>query len=71
MRRFTVFGDEEGITPLQASVAYMLRCIAWLTRVGTVATGSLQPYFSAINKFVRDHLKEPVARGPLLADARR
>jgi hypothetical protein len=29
MRRFTVFYDEEGITPLQATAADMLRFTTW------------------------------------------
>jgi hypothetical protein len=49
----------------------MLRFTAWLARSGTIAANSLKPYFSAINKFFRDHPKEPVALGPLIADARR
>jgi hypothetical protein len=49
----------------------MLCFTTWLARAGTVAANSLQPYFSAINKFFRDYLKEPVALGPLLTDARR
>jgi hypothetical protein len=50
----------------------MLRFTSWLARAGTVVANSLQPYFSAINKLFRDnHLKEPVAMGPLLTDARR
>jgi hypothetical protein len=72
MRRFTFFCNEEGITPLEATVADMLRFTPWLARAGTVAANSLQSYFSAINKFFRDHhLKEQVAMGPLLTDARR
>ena len=71
MRRFIVFCNEEGITPLEATAADMLRFTAWLARSGTIAANSLRPYFSAINKFFRDHLKEPVALGPLLTDARR
>jgi hypothetical protein len=71
MRRFTFFCNEEGITPLEATAANMLRFTIWLARAGTVAANSLQPYFSAINKFFRDHLMEPVALGPLLTDARR
>jgi hypothetical protein len=71
MRRFTVSCNKEGITPLEATAADMLRFRAWLARSGTIAANSLQPYFSAINKLFRDHLKEPVALGPLLTDARR
>jgi hypothetical protein len=70
MRRFTVFCNEEGITPLEATAADMLRFTAWPARSGTIAANSLQPYFSAINKFFRDHVKEQVALGPLLTDAR-
>jgi hypothetical protein len=71
MRRVTVSCDEEGVTPLHAAAADMLRFTTWLARAGTVAATSLQPYFSTINKFFRDHLNEPVALGPLLTDARR
>jgi hypothetical protein len=71
VRRFTVFCNEEGITQLEATAADMLRFTTWLARAGTIAANSLQPYFSAINKFFRDQLKEPVALGPLLTDARR
>ena len=49
----------------------MVRYTAWLALRGTVAASSLQPYFSAINKFFRDHRRQPVAVGELLADARR
>jgi hypothetical protein len=38
---------------------------------GTVAATSLQQYYSAINKFFRDHQQQPIAVGELLADARR
>jgi hypothetical protein len=50
MCRFTVFCKEEGIIPLEATAAVMLRFTAWLARSGTIAANSLQPYFSAINK---------------------
>jgi hypothetical protein len=49
----------------------MLRFTALLARAGTVAANNLQPYFSVINRFVRDHLRELVALEPLLTDARR
>jgi hypothetical protein len=48
----------------------MLRFTKWLAQAGTVAANSLQPSFSAINKFFCDHLKEPMALAPLLTDAR-
>jgi hypothetical protein len=49
----------------------MVRYTAWLALLGTVAASSLQPYFSAVNKFFRDHQRQPIAVGELLADARR
>jgi hypothetical protein len=42
-----------------------------LALLGTVAATSLQPYFSAVNKFFRDHQRQPIAVGELLADAKR
>jgi hypothetical protein len=55
MRRFTMFCEEEGITPLQATVVDILRFTTWLARAGTVAANNLQPFFLAINTFFRDH----------------
>jgi hypothetical protein len=49
----------------------MIRYTAWLVLLGTIATSSLQPYFSAVNKYLRDHQRQPIAVGELLADARR
>jgi hypothetical protein len=47
----------------------MVRYTAWLALLGTVAAGSLQLYFSAVNKSFRDHQRQPIAVGELLADA--
>jgi hypothetical protein len=49
----------------------MVRYTAWLSLSGTLASTSMQPYFSAVNKYFRDHQLQPVAVGELLADARR
>jgi hypothetical protein len=49
----------------------MIRYTAWLGLLGTVAAGSLQPYFFAVNKFFRDHQRQPIAVGELMPDARR
>jgi hypothetical protein len=69
---FTVFCDEERIAPAPAATAAdMRRFTTWLARAGTVAASSLQPYFSAITIFFRNHLQEPLALGTLLTDARR
>jgi hypothetical protein len=49
----------------------MICYTAWLGLLGIVAASSLQPYYSAVNKFFRDHQRPPIAVGELLADARR
>jgi hypothetical protein len=49
----------------------MIHYTAWLALLGTVAASSLQPYFSAVNKFFRDHQRQPIAVVELLGDARR
>ena len=69
--QFVRFCAEEGTEPLDASLATVLRFTAWLARRGTVGASSLQPYYSAINRFLQDHLRQPVAHGPLLSAARR
>jgi hypothetical protein len=71
LRQFFAFCIEENIAPLQATPATMIRYIAWLALLGTVAASSLQPYFSAVNKYFRDHQRQPIAVGELLADAMR
>jgi hypothetical protein len=71
MRQFFTFCTEEGIAPLHATPAFMVRYTAWLGVLGTMAASSLQPYYSAVNKFFRDHQRPPIAVGELLADARR
>jgi hypothetical protein len=71
MRQFAAFCHEEHIHPLQATTQSVVRYTALLGLQGTVATASLQQYYSAINKFFRDHHPQPIAVGELLADARR
>jgi hypothetical protein len=61
---------EENIHPLHAkSPATMVCFITWFCLYETIATATLQPYFSTVNKFVRDHQHEPIAAGKLLVDA--
>jgi hypothetical protein len=71
MRQFTAFCHEEGIHPLQATAQSLVRYTAWLGLQGTVAAVSLQHYYSAANKFFRDHQQQPIAVGKLLKAARR
>jgi hypothetical protein len=71
MRQFFAFCTQENIAPLEATPASMIRYTACLGLLGSVAAGSLQPYYSAVNKFFRDHQRPPISVGELLADARR
>jgi hypothetical protein len=41
MRRFIVFYDDEGITPLHATAADMLRFTTWLAQAWTFAVSKL------------------------------
>jgi hypothetical protein len=47
------------------------RYVAWLGLRGTVAADSLQPYLSAVNRFLTDHALPPVALGPLVSGVRK
>ena len=69
-QRFLSFCSQQGLDPFQTQEADVVRYLAWLGQEGTVAAASLQPYLSAINRFLGDHGKEPVALGPLVARAR-
>jgi hypothetical protein len=71
IRQFAAFCHEGGIRPLQATTQSLVRYTAWLGLQGTVHSASLQQYYSAVNKFFRDHQQQPIAAGELLASARR
>jgi hypothetical protein len=43
------------------------RYLAWIGDQGTMAADSLHPYLSAMNKFLLDHGKPPVALGPVVS----
>jgi hypothetical protein len=55
LRHFFSFCAAEGPTPLNATLTTMVRYTAWLGMLGTVAASSMQPYFSAVNKYFCDH----------------
>jgi hypothetical protein len=67
---FMQFCREQHVAPLAATPVHIARYVAWLGLHGTVAASSLQPYLSAINRFLRDHGAPPVALGPLVSDVR-
>jgi hypothetical protein len=71
MRQIPEFYHEEGIDPLHATTLSIVRFSAWLGQQGIVDAASLQQYYSAVNKFFRDHQYQPIAVGELFADARR
>ena len=68
---FFEFCDLNTIAPLDVSPVDIARYIAWLGERGTVAATSMQPYLSAINKFLQDHARPPVALGPLVSGVRK
>jgi hypothetical protein len=45
--------------------------VAWLGNLGTIKASGLQPYLSAVNKFYKDHGRELVALGDMVARVRK
>ena len=71
VRSFAAFCAEAGVPDiLEATPKDIVRYLAWLQERGTVGGQSLQVYLSVINTLYRDHLREPVALGPLVTAAR-
>lgn len=68
---FVEFCEDERLRPLNVTPVDIVRYIAWIGCRGSVAADSLQPYLSAINRFLQDHGRAPVAQGPIISDARR
>ena len=71
MTPFFLFFDENAIAPLDITNKDIARYLAWMGDHGTVAADSLQPYLSAINKLLLDHIKPPVALGPMVSRVRK
>eukprot|EP00873_Tetraselmis_striata_P033320 jgi/Tetstr1/453584/TSEL_003979.t1 len=67
MRTFAAFCNKEDNRSLDATPGTIIRYTAWLGLRGTVAAESLQQYFSALNKYFREHQRQPVVLGELLA----
>ena len=59
----------ESITPLSVTTPQIVRYIAYLGSLNTIAAGSMQPYISAINRLLQDHQQQPIAMGPMVVDA--
>lgn len=71
LRHFWDFCAEFGLSPLDVTPVLIARYVAWIGNKGTVASTSLQPYLSAINRLLQDHGREPVALGPVVTAVRR
>jgi hypothetical protein len=71
MTDFFIFCDENAIPQLDVANIDITRYLAWIGDQGTVAADSLQPYLSAINKFLLGHGKPPVALGPMVSGVRK
>ena len=68
---FFSYCQEYNLAPLDTTAIDIARYVAWLGERGTVAADSLQPYLSAINRFLQDHARPPVALGPLVTGVRK
>jgi hypothetical protein len=71
LARFFEFCELHVIPPLDVSPVDIARYIAWLEERETVATMSMQPYLSAIHKFLQDHARPLVDLGPLVSGVRK
>jgi hypothetical protein len=69
LNHFFNFCRIESITPLDVTAAQIIRYIAYLGSLNTIAAGSMQPYISAINRCLQDHQRQPVSMGPMVVDA--
>eukprot|EP00873_Tetraselmis_striata_P020127 jgi/Tetstr1/440391/TSEL_028725.t1 len=54
--------DSESISPLEATTATVVRCVAWIGERGHIGAKSLQPDLSAINTFFELHNLDPIAK---------
>ncbi len=67
---FLNFCEETMVDPLEGTPLEIARYIAWIGERGTVAARSLQPYLSAINRFLANHARAPMALAPLVTSGR-
>eukprot|EP00873_Tetraselmis_striata_P008564 jgi/Tetstr1/428828/TSEL_018815.t1 len=60
--------DEEGSSPLDCTKSTCVHDLAWIAEHGTIGAGSLQPYLSAINTFLRHTARrdDAPATGPTI-----
>ncbi len=65
MRSYFRFCDAFNVEPLTSTPVDVARYLAWLGEMGTIVADNLQPYLSAINRYLQDHALLQVALGPL------
>ena len=65
---FIEFFGETGVDPLEVTPVEIARYIAWLGERGIVEARSLQPYLSTINRFLSNHVRVPMALGPMITN---
>eukprot|EP00873_Tetraselmis_striata_P007257 jgi/Tetstr1/427521/TSEL_017647.t1 len=63
--------DSENISPLEATIATVVRYVAWVGERGHIGAKSLQPYLSAIDTFFELHNLDPIAKDSLHLTAAR
>eukprot|EP00873_Tetraselmis_striata_P008867 jgi/Tetstr1/429131/TSEL_019093.t1 len=63
--------DSENISPLEATIAHVVRYVAWVDERGHIGAKSLQPYLSAINTFFELHNLDPIVVSLHLTASRR
>jgi hypothetical protein len=71
IRRYFDFCAEQQLATLAATPAHMARYVAWLGQLGTIKASSIHPYLSAVNGFFKDHGREAIALGDLVAKVRK
>eukprot|EP00873_Tetraselmis_striata_P041154 jgi/Tetstr1/461418/TSEL_006528.t1 len=72
LSRFAEFcHDSENFSPLEATIAFVVRYVAWIGKRGHIEAKSLQPYLSAINTFFELHDLDPIAKDSMYLTAAR
>eukprot|EP00873_Tetraselmis_striata_P007352 jgi/Tetstr1/427616/TSEL_017741.t1 len=56
----------EGFFPMDADTPFIVRYSSWAADHGRNKARAFQPYLSAVNAFLHDHTREPVALGPMV-----
>ena len=68
LEQFRQFCSEEAVPLLDVTVVQVVRYLAWQCEHGSANARTLRGHCKAINRFLRDHGREPCALGPLVTD---